>query len=164
MSVALSESVEVARMAAARQCFQGSLPLASMPRLCELLASFDGDVRYDLKFGKDALGTAILAVHVEAGLPLVCQRTLETYVQPAVVDQCLGLIADAGQEDALPEGCEPVLMVDGRIRLSDVIEDELILAVPLVPLSPGGAPLDYATAPDEIEPGPFAELEKLRKH
>ncbi|MGA8278572.1 MAG: YceD family protein [Rhodanobacteraceae bacterium] len=135
-----------------------------MPRLCELLASFGGDVTYDLEFGNDALGTASLAVRVEAGLPLVCQRTLRIYIQSVTVDQRLGLIVDAGQEDALLEGYEPVLMVDGRICLHDVVEDELILAVPLVPLSPG-PPLDYATGPtDDAEHGPFAVLEKLKKH
>ena len=49
----------------------------------------------------------------------------------------------------------------------DVIEDELILALPLVPTRPG-APLEHIEmADDEMQPAhnnPFAALASLKKH
>lgn len=169
MSAALPERVDVARQVQARRTYQGSLPLASMRRLRDSLASTEGEARYAIEFGKDALGIAWLGLRVEAGLPLVCQRTLEPYVMRAVVEQRLGLIASEREEASLPEGYEPIVVpADGQLDLADVIEDELILALPVVPLKPG-APLEWEDEPDAEVSGterasPFAVLGSLKKH
>lgn len=167
MSAALPDRVDVARQVQARRVFEGSLPLASMRRLRGSLANDEGEAHYSIEFGKDGLGVAYLALRVEAGLPLVCQRTLEVYVQRVVLDQRLGLIAREDQEASLPEGYEPLLVPDGQLALAEVVEDELILALPVVPLKPG-APLDWKdAAEDAVEeeaPNPFAVLGALKKH
>jgi uncharacterized protein len=170
MSVALPERVDASRMVQARRSFQGKLPLAAFGRLRESLAAVEeganveGEADYDLEFGRDELGVAYLAVRVDADLPLTCQRTLEVYSQPVHVDQRLGLIAEESEEAALPPGYEPLLIADGAVSLADVIEDELILALPVVPLKPG-APLEWRDEGDveESEPNPFAALAGLRK-
>jgi DUF177 domain-containing protein len=166
MSVALPERVDASRMVQARCSFKGQLPLASLGRLRESLATTDGVADYDLEFGRDEFGIAYLAVRVDVELPLTCQRTLEVFRQPVHVDQRLGLIDDEREEAALPPGYEPLLIADGALNLADVIEDELILVLPVVPLKPG-ATLEWhdevPDEPDEIEPNPFAALAKLKK-
>lgn len=167
MSLALPERVDASRMVQARRSFHGTLPLASLGRLRESLAAADGVADYDLEFGRDELGVDYLALHVKAELPLVCQRTLEVYRQPVEIDQRMGLIASEHEEAALPPGYEPLMVTDGEIRPADVIEDELILALPVVPLKPG-APLDWNEEPDtapaeEETPSPFAVLAGLKK-
>ena len=168
MSAALPDRVDVARQVQAQRAFEGSLPLASMQRLRGSLANTEGEARYALEFGRDSLGIAYLALRVEAALPLVCQRTLETFAYRVALDQRLGLIASESEEAALPEGYEPLLIPDGQLDLADVIEDELILALPVVPLKPG-APLEWKEGPaeggaGEQRPNPFAVLGSLKKH
>lgn len=169
MSAALPERVDVARQVQARRIFEGSLPLGRMQRLRGSLADIDGEAHYAIEFGKDNLGISYLALHVEASLPLVCQRTLEVFGYRAVIDQRLGLIASEREEAALPEGYEPLLVPDdGQLDLPGVIEDELILALPVVPLRPG-APIEWKDAsadeePDAERPSPFAVLGALKKH
>jgi len=167
MSAALPDRVDVARQVQAQRAFEGSLPLASMQRLRGSLANTEGEARYALEFGRDTLGIAYLALRVEAALPLVCQRTLETFAYRVALDQRLGLIASESEEAALPEGYEPLLIPDGQLDLADVIEDELILALPVVPLKPG-APLEWKEGPadeaGEQRPNPFAVLGSLKKH
>jgi uncharacterized protein len=136
-----------------------------MSRLRASLAAADGVADYDLEFGKDELGVAYLSVRVKADLPLTCQRTLEVYREPVKIDQRLGLIGDESEEAALPPGYEPLLIADGTVRPAEVIEDELILALPVVPLKPG-APLEWHAGPDEsdAEPEkPFASLAGFKK-
>jgi len=166
MSLALPERVDASRMVQARRSFQGTLPLASLARLRGSLAADDGVAEYDLEFGRDELGVAYLALRVDAELALVCQRTLEVYRQPVHVEQRLGLIGHESDEAALPPGYEALLIVDGQVHPAEVIEDELILALPVVPLKPG-APLDWndGSEPDPVdeEPAnPFAVLAKLK--
>lgn len=168
MSIALPESVDVARQVQGRRTYEGSLPLTSMPRLRDSLASVDGEVRYAIEFGKDVFGISWLWLRADAGLPLVCQRTLDVYVQRVSIDQRMGLISREEQEASLPEGYEPLLVPDGRLVLADVVEDELILALPVVPLKPG-APLEWSDEPaaaevEEERPNPFAVLGALKKH
>ncbi len=168
----LPEVVDAWRMVAGRRIFEGRIRLASMPRLAASLADSAGECEFALEFDRDATGTAYLDVRASARLPLVCQRTLRRFELPVEVHQRLGLIRDESEEAALPEGYEPLLPgMDGKLRPADAIEDELILAVPLVPMSEDQAPeddglvwRDEADAPqDDTEPSPFAVLADWNK-
>jgi uncharacterized protein len=159
-------------MISARRSFQGSLPIAAMPRLCEVLADDAGVATYALDFGRDEYGTAYVDVHVQAPLWLVCQRTLEPFVMPVTVDSRLGLIRSEREESALPAGVEPLLVAeDDKVSPIDVIEDELLLALPLVPVNPDSVlPEEVTRPPVEAAPAekrpdnPFAVLRELKKN
>lgn len=168
MSQALPDRVDIARQVQARRIYEGSLPLVAMRRLCESLASTEGSARYTVEFDKDGFGISFVALRVEADLPLLCQRTLEVFSYPVSIDERLGVIAQESDEAGLPEGYEPLLAPTGDLAIADVIEDELILALPVVPLKPG-VPLEWKdpSAPDGAEEqpvNPFAVLGALKKH
>ncbi len=158
-------------MVAGRRSFEGVLPVAELPRLVEALADDRGDVTYRLDFEQDELGGPQLHVVLSAGLTLECQRTLESFVYPARVDTRLGLLADEQDADALPGECEPLLLEGGALSPRRVIEDELLLALPLVPVKPGSeimqgewtTPGDPPQDAERDEPTarPFADLRKL---
>ena len=162
---ALPVTVDAWRMVAARRSFEGSLSLRDLPRLREALASDTGTVRYWIDFGRDELQVAYLGLKVEAALPLVCQRTLETYEQPVTIDERLGLIAKEAEEAALPPGYEPLLTETGEVNLADVVEDELILALPVIPMKPGLEEKEtvFSAAPPDGAGNPFAALAGLKK-
>lgn len=168
MSQALPDIVDAWRMVQARRHFSGDLPLSALPRLAADLANSDGDVRFDLEFGTDEFGTAYVHVRAEAALPLICQRTLETFEHPAHVDARLGLITREEDEAGLPPGYEPLLIGDGNLHPADVVEDELILALPLVPVKPGSERVERSWDDDAAEhepaerPNPFAALKKMK--
>lgn len=167
MNAAFPEIVDPWRMVQARRSFQGVLPLAALPRLRDSLAAADGVVTFDLEFGKDDLGVPLLRVRADATLPLLCQRTLDVFGLPVHIDTRLGLIAQEADEAGLPGGYEPLLAADGELRLADVVEDELILALPVVPVKPGSAPQasvwgEPEPAPEEAKPNPFAVLKQIK--
>ena len=145
-------------MVAARRSFEGALPIAGLRRLAEVLAGTDGVAQYELDFGRDQFGTSYLDVRVQAPLELICQRTLEPFILPVTVGARLGLIRSEREESALPPGSEPLLVAeDGKLSLADVIEDELLLALPLVPVNPD------SSLPDEVVgPGPEASVTEGR--
>jgi uncharacterized protein len=93
---------------------------------------------FRIEFGRDEFGVAFADLRVEAALPLTCQRTLERFELPIRVEQRIGLIRSERDEASLPPGYEPVLLPeDARLNPAELIEDELILAVPVVPVKPG---------------------------
>lgn len=164
----LPESVDAWRMVSARRIFAGCISLASMPRLAGFLADVTGECEYEIVFDRAAQGQAFVDLKLDGRLPLSCQRTLDRFELPVVIHQQLGLIRAESEEAALPEGFEPVLVPDdGVLRLRDLIEDELILAIPLVPMRdddpPGDAPVwqDAEAPADEVD-NPFAALAGLK--
>ena len=166
MSVTLPAVVDVWRLVAAKRFLEGTLPLSAFGRLRSSLTDTEGECRFSLEFGRDAMDQPFVEVRADADLPLLCQRTLERYLQPVSVVQRLGLITSEAQEDALPEGMEPLLVAENaEIRPIDLVEDELILALPVVPINPESTLPDAVRVPDEEEkPNPFSALAALKDH
>ena len=169
MSATLPPVVDAWRMVTARRCFEGELDLAKLARLRGSLVDTEGECRFGLEFGRDDFDRAFVDVSVRARLPMQCQRTLARYLHTVDVRQRLGLITSEAQEAGLPEGVEPLLVTDsGELRPVELIEDELILALPVVPIDPDSTEPDLGwngeeeVAEDE-KPHPFAALAGLKE-
>jgi uncharacterized protein len=160
------EVLDAWRMVAARRVFEGTLPLSSMARLRDVLHDDEGVVAFTLEFDIDDLQVPYVELRIDAALPLECQRTLQRFLQPVQVVQRLGLIREESDEAGLPEGYEPLLMPDdGMLRPADLVEDELILAVPVVPAMPGTEAMEKdwpVQAEEKEQASPFAALARLK--
>ena len=161
------EAVDAWRMVAARREFEGRIPLAALARLRDSLLEPEGDVRYLLAFGTDALGVPYAELRIEAELPLECQRSLQRFLLPVRLEQRLGLIRDEADEAALLPDYEALLVeADGMLKPAELVEDELILALPVVPVSPEAEAVerDFApTAEETAQASPFAALAGLKR-
>ncbi|WP_407354487.1 YceD family protein [Luteimonas sp. R10] len=168
MSAQVPEVVDAWRMVAAGRVFEGRLPLSGMSRLRDVLLDGEGEAEFSLGFGRDALQVPYAELRIEAALPLLCQRTLQRFLHPVRIEQRLGLIRDEADEAALPPGYEALLLAaDGELRPAELVEDELILAVPLVPVAPDSESVerDWPVPADEEErANPFSALAALKKH
>lgn len=166
MSAESPVAVDAWRMVSARRVLEGELPLAELPRLSSLLNDAQGSARYRIEFGRDALEVPFAKLSIDAGLPLVCQRSLQSFVEPVVIEQLLGLLRDEAGEAALPPGYEALLVPeDGRLVAAEMVEDELILAVPVIPVAPGSEAVerDWPVAEEEAAAiNPFAALSALK--
>jgi uncharacterized protein len=164
--VPVPEVLDAWRMVAARRGVEGTVPLAALTRLRDSLVDTDGEVAFSLDFGTDELQVPYVELTVRTGLPLQCQRTLERFVLPVEIGQRLGLIRDEADEAALPPGYEALLMPpDGMLQPVGLVEDELILSIPVVPVKPGTEAMerDWAPEADEMErANPFAALSALK--
>jgi uncharacterized protein len=170
MSAGLPDRVDAWRMVAQRRVYSGSVPLAQMARLRDLIADANGEVRYQIEFGIDEMSVPFVSVTVQAALSLVCQRTLEPFAYPVEAAVRLGLLRNEREESALPPGYEPLLVpADHGLVLLDMIEDELLLLMPVVPLSPRAAgPEEGNLVAGDPQPAiaenPFAALRDWKKH
>jgi len=172
MSAEVPEVLDAWRMVAARRSFDGRTPLAAMARLRDLLADDQGEVRFSLEFGQDALRVSFVELRIDAELPLICQRSLQRFLFPVAMVQRLGLVHASSDtldadEAALPPGYEALgIDDDGLLRPVELVEDELILAVPLVPVRPGSEALERdwpVQADEQASANPFAALVALKR-
>lgn len=163
---ARQETLDVWRAVTARRGFDGRLSLESMQRLRDSLLQPKGDVHYQLQFDHDALKVPYVEVSIQAELPLQCQRSLQRFLQPVRLVQRLGLIREEADEAGLPEGYEPLLVpADGMLNPAELVEDELILAVPVIAVAPGTQPMQREWHPDDAEvasQNPFGALAALK--
>lgn len=110
----------------------GELPLERLTRLKELLHSTAGSVRASLRFHQRS-GWVGASLQYEAAVELKCQRCLEPLTEHMAETVELALLESRALEGSLPEGTEPVLLEGDRLNLAALIEDEVIVGLPLVP-------------------------------
>jgi uncharacterized protein len=161
-----SRSWEVDRLVAGQLSFDGEVALTSMPRLQDRLQVANGGaqvVQARLSFGKEH-GANVARVRVAAEVPLRCERCMGLISWPVKTAATLALVADMSSADAAPAGLEPVLAEHGRVVLRDLVEEELLLALPLIARHDDAADCAAGSvAADEITQQPFAQLKDLLK-
>jgi len=169
MSRDFPDWIDVERAADANRRFGGEAPLAWMPRLTELLEEPGADdaIGFEISAWRDRNKAVRMDVHVFGGVPMLCQRGLYRYVQPVNSETSVVVVADEDELAALPEELEPKVVPEGRLKLVELVEDEVLLALPLVPRDPGAAPVTAdpapeASTPEAVSENPFAALAGLK--
>jgi uncharacterized protein len=127
-----SKLVDVAALADAAAQVELSVPLALLERLAPLLASSVGTASGRIGFSRER-GHVVADVQADAAFALRCQRCLEEFVLPVTSRSRVALVADESPGGTLPEELETALAAEGRMRLRDLLEEELLLAVPASP-------------------------------
>ncbi len=127
----------------------------------------------DLLPGPGGPPAAWMHLRATLDLAIACQRCLGPVVVPLVVDRWFRFVADeATAEIEDNDSEEDVLALEPRPDLLHLIEDELLMELPLVPMhGVCPAPLPHLAAdpvvqegdPTPPRPHPFADLAKLRK-
>jgi uncharacterized protein len=114
---------------------QGAWPVAGFPRLRDVLRTDEGTLQCDLRGVPEELGRPALRLRVDGALQLVCQRCLGALEYPLHIEVSLQLAVTQAEIDADPLEAEgPERIVASReMPVRDLIEDELLLAIPLAP-------------------------------
>jgi uncharacterized protein len=163
--------VDCERLAAERGRLERIYELGQLPRLQDLLADPCGRLRAEFEFRKAQSGRSAAVVVIEARPRLVCQRCLESFDIPVTARGEVEFVADV-QADALGSQSDVYRSDQGLVSLRELAEEELLLALPLVPAC--GSPGECGKAPDfggledaapvaQQSVRPFAALQDLLK-
>lgn len=158
------------RYAEQRRLITGEMPLRGMSRLAELLLDSSESVRVTLQCDIDSDGYRIVSGELATTLQLSCQRCLEPVRLPLQLTIALAAVMDERAAEQLPSHYEPLLLsADGSCFLRDLIEDELLLALPVITRHPEGAcPVKVVppvVASEAVSAAhPFAALAALKKN
>ena len=172
--------LDVAALASAQAELAGEWPLSAMPRLMQdawpsVPGPSVGQVRWSARGERRgaAEGHAETWLHLQAhtSLTLGCQRCLQPVVVTLQVQPSLRFVVGEAQAQQLDEDSEDdVLALEAALDLQQLVEDELILALPLVPRHdhcelPLTSPLTEAPeVQTEVVVHPFAGLAALRRN
>lgn len=157
---------------------QGQTPLAAWPRLLAeqsgCAGASEGAVHWRLQGrmvpvtgGSPQVG---LVLQAEVGLQLQCQRCLTPVLETIVAERDFIFVADEATAEAMDEDSEADVLVMSRdFDALALVEDELILSLPLVPrhaACPESLPDSVADEGFDAaseRPHPFAKLAALKK-
>lgn len=109
-------------------------------------------------------------LQVQCAVPLLCQRCLGPVDAPLEVDRWFRFVADEATAEALDdEAEEDLLAISREFDLRALIEDELLMALPVVPahdVCPTRVPMAFSDeafeAANDEKPNPFAALAGLQ--
>ncbi len=132
--------LDVPAFAADAALLQGGWPLSGMPRLLQDAPPQTADAQLEWSVRGERRAVAgdddhiLLHLQARAGVWLSCQRCLQPVHVPLQVQTSLRFVRGEAQAEQLDEDSdEDVLALSGALDLHALVEDELILALPLVP-------------------------------
>lgn len=168
----LPETVKPFKLARQNARLVGFVPLNAFENITTGVEVSDTapDVKVDVSFEMGPGGVALVSGQVSALIPFQCQRCLEPVTVDVSATVKLAVFEEEVDEDTLPESCEPIKIEGEQVRLVDLIEQELILAAPIVPVHEHcewvAVPESQETIeePAEVVPqkeSPFAGLSEL---
>ena len=164
----LPDRLELYAAAEAGRELRGLVKVASLARALPLLESREGELEVSLELGRDEDGTHYLAGSVHGRLVLQCQRCLEPMEYLLGATFRLGLVHSQEQMQGLSDRYEPLLITGEPTNLAEVITDEVLLALPIVPLHGGVSACrppatDYQSPSSSRRESPFAVLAQLKQ-
>jgi uncharacterized protein len=167
MSRAPADLVNAVELAGRAARLERRLVLAQLPRIAGAGALEGTHVTMQLEFGHFE-GRVTVAVKVHGELVLTCQRCLRPCVH--ALEESATLAVVERDTDEVPGGYEPLLGNPEKLSLTGVIEEQVLLGMPLVPMHEDAASCGAAaaalenaaeiTATDEKQ-RPFANLRQL---
>ena len=169
--------LDVAAFADAAAELSGEVDQRSLARLAAAVPALPGDalpapVHWQVRGEARPVagGRREVRMHLKAttSVALECQRCLQPLSEPLAVDRWFRFVADEDEAARLDELSEDDVLVSSRsFDLLALVEDELILALPLIPrhdTCPQPLPVPPADTDEAAEaPNPFAALAVLRR-
>lgn len=154
------------RLSAIRgQVYNGLVSTGEFSRLSSALADHGGEIEYEVEPVKQG---KYIRIKLVGHMHLRCQRSLNAFIHPVEIRSELKVVDENSLQEP-DDGYEQVMMENEQLYLADLIEDELLLAVPLVPTDPDSEPVFFedeqvieTETETETKPNPFADLAKLK--
>ncbi len=150
--------------------FEGNFALSEMARLSELVgldksALHDRRIALGFEFVRNEFNLPMLTGQLETSLELECQRCLKALEFPMKLN--FRLLIDASDEIVSDSSVDTLYSDDGYIDIVEVVEDELILAIPLVAMHEDTAcnenwQIDDHGSETAAKENPFAVLQQLK--
>ncbi|MEE9254703.1 MAG: YceD family protein [Pseudomonadales bacterium] len=164
----LAEHVEPRELAARSGTLEGWTPLAEFSRLSTLLDRDEGRVRITRAFAEDGEGRPVVRGMAEVPVRVTCQRCLEPVELEVEAKINMVLVRSESEAQEMLHRLDSVVLIEDKIELVALLEDDLILSLPHDACPQGGQGCLRHPAYDHPDgqicqaENPFAVLAKLK--
>ena len=130
-----SKQQDVNRLADAQTELEYSIPVSDLPGLAGKVSADSGPLHVRLNFGREQ-GLPVVDIAVGGAVWLQCQRCMRRYEQPLDLHSRAALLQSEEDADRAPASLETVLAPEGRVSAAALVNEEVLLAIPLAPRHP----------------------------
>lgn len=134
----LPKLIDPIQYARAEQKIEGMYQLVDLPRLQSITNQLENTVRFNLQFGVDANRSYFIKGALAASVELICQRCNKPMNIQVDANISLCPVISEKQAGSLPEEYEPLVTHGELVALKTIVEDELLLALPMAVKHPVG--------------------------
>ncbi len=127
----LPKTVDPLKYADQNKILEGKIEVLELPRLVEVLAGDAGTVEVSLEFDRDEQRLRILKGQLDTQVEMTCERCLDVVPKTIHTEFTLGIVLTDEDAKQLPGRYEPLLVDPETLELREVIEEELILSLPM---------------------------------
>ncbi len=146
-----------------------AVPLAELTSLRSVRPGLGGQVSGRVHFARER-GVAVAQLTMRGTAILECQRCMQPLKFDLDTQVRVGLVGSEAQAGEVPDDLETMLAPGGRIRIGELVTEEMLLTLPIVPLHGEGEECRVAPAPGVVQEQvgeathkPFARLGELLK-
>ena len=132
MSLGWSRRAPVDSLVGTEAAVDFTIPLAELPRVSHELATADGDASGSVRFSRAQPGRRLPTSMSSAQPEVVCQRCMQPMRWPITVKSRIALVSDYDAADRVPEGLEVFLVEADSVSVRDLVDEEILLALPNV--------------------------------
>ncbi|MFI2809843.1 YceD family protein [Microbulbifer sp. JSM ZJ756] len=165
----LPRRLDARKLAQREQKLSGTVPLAQLERLKAAVESVEEGVQADLEFARDLHGHFTVTGHLHGAVTLLCQRCLQPMPVPVEGEFHWGIVWSEERGKALPKDLDPVIQDSDELELYEVLEDEILLNLPMVAYHDEECVAsehfhagEESAGEDEQRENPFKVLEQLK--
>jgi uncharacterized protein len=153
------------RLAAKPQRWEGTFAPADLERLHDSLAGPQGELRYRIAAQLDRQRRKVVSCIIEGFVFLTCQASLEAFRHDVSISDRLVLVESEAELPPIEEesDAEDYLVADEPLDIRDLVEDAVLLSLPMVPRKPGLGEAPGGREGVSREPSPFAALAALKR-
>ena len=128
----LPKQLDLRGLAARGASVSGTVAPGEFPRLDEEGVALAGPAVASFSLSRDENSRSIVLAEVKATLTMRCQRCLDVMSVPLTTSSILACVWTDDEAAALPAFYEPLLVSDEAV-LRDIVEEEILLALPSFP-------------------------------
>ncbi|WP_078085861.1 YceD family protein [Microbulbifer mangrovi] len=129
---ALPRRIDARKLVQREQQLDGIVPSGALARLVSSTESVNGDVAVTLAFARDLQRNQVATGHLQLEVELLCQRCLQPVSEQIEADIAWGFVWSEEQGKSLPKSLDPVIQDGDELDLYQVLEDEILLNLPMV--------------------------------
>jgi uncharacterized protein len=134
----LPKEIEPIRLADRGAILQGWLSFQEMPRLRQAIANAVGEIYFELNFTKDKPGIRSICGTIQTTVALTCQRCLQPVNYALDITVKMQPVSSEAAAKNVPNDYDPLLVTASPMQLAEIVEEEILLNLPLVAKHPIG--------------------------
>ncbi|WP_406827779.1 YceD family protein [Microbulbifer sp. ARAS458-1] len=166
---ALPRRIDARKLVQRGQQLDGTVPPEALSRLMAATESVEGDIAVSLSFARDLQRNQVATGRLALTVGLLCQRCLQPVSESIEAEIALGFVWSEEQGNSLPKSLDPVIQEGDELDLYQVLEDEILLNLPMVAYHDWDCVAQEAFQSRSEEPeaeeqreNPFKVLEQLK--